>query len=63
MGTRRWAREYAHIPRLIDNYIVAEGLRRGIFKAAAVETARERARTLPHPFWSVELIDSLEVFA
>ena len=63
MNKRRWAREYAHIPRLIDHYIVAEGLRRGTFKAAAVEAARERARTLPHPFWSVELIDSLEVFA
>lgn len=63
MDTRRWAREYAHIPRLIDNYIVAEGIRRGTFKATAVEAARERARTLPHPFWSVDLIDSLEVFA
>jgi hypothetical protein len=63
MDKRRWAREYAHIPRLIDNYIIAEGLRRGSFKAAAVEAARERARTLPHPFWSVDLIDSLEVFA
>lgn len=62
MDKRRWSREYAHIPRLIDHYIVAEGLRRGIFKPAAVETARERARTLPHPFWSVDLIDSLEVF-
>ncbi|KTC26371.1 hypothetical protein AO239_29230 [Pseudomonas sp. ICMP 19500] len=63
MDKRRWAREYAHIPRLIDHYIVAEGLRRGTFKAAAVEAAREHARTLPHPFWSVDLIDSLEVFA
>jgi hypothetical protein len=63
MNKRRWAREYAHIPRLIDHYIVAEGLRRGTFKAAAVEASRERARTLPHPFWSVDLIDSLEVFA
>jgi len=63
MDKRRWAREYAHIPRLIDNYIVAEGLRRGTFKAGAVEAARGRARTLPHPFWSVDLIDSLEVFA
>lgn len=62
MDKRRWSREYAHIPRLIDHYIVAEGLRRGTFKPAAVETARERARTLPHPFWSVDLIDSLEVF-
>lgn len=63
MDKRRWTREYAHIPRLIDHYIVAEGLRRGTFKAATVEAARERARTLPHPFWSVDLIDSLEVFA
>jgi hypothetical protein len=63
MDKRRWAREYAHIPRLIDHYIVAEGLRRGTFKAAVVEAARDRARTLPHPFWSVDLIDSLEVFA
>jgi hypothetical protein len=62
MDKRRWAREYAHIPRLIEHYIVAEGLRRGTFKAAAVEAARERARTLPHPFWSVDLIESLEEF-
>ncbi|MFJ4544633.1 hypothetical protein ACIP1X_13600 [Pseudomonas sp. NPDC088885] len=60
---RRWARDYAHIPRLIDHYIVAEGLRRGTFKAAAVDSARERARIQPHPFWSVDLIDSLEVFS
>lgn len=63
MDKRRWARQYAHIPRLIDDYIVAEGLRRGIFKAAAVDAARERARTQPHPFWSVDLIASLEVFS
>jgi hypothetical protein len=63
MDKRRWARDYAHIPRLIDHYIVAEGLRRGIFKATDVAAARERARALPHSFWSVDLIDSLEVFA
>lgn len=62
MDKKRWARDYAHIPRLIDHYIVAEGLRRGIFKTAAVEAARESARSQPHPFWSVDLIDSLEVF-
>lgn len=62
MDKRRWAREYAHIPRLIEHYIVAEGLRRGTFKTTAVEAARERARTLPHPFWSIDLIDNLEVF-
>ncbi|GAB0075815.1 hypothetical protein TOC8171_12140 [Pseudomonas syringae] len=63
MDKRRWAREYGHIPRLIDHYIVAEGLRRSIFKAAAVDAARERARTQPHPFWSVDLIPTLEVFS
>jgi hypothetical protein len=63
MDKRRWEREFAHIPRLIDDYIVAEGLRRGTFKAAEVDAARERARTQPHPFWSVDLIDSLEVFS
>lgn len=62
MDKKRWAREYAHIPRLIDKYIVAEGLRRGTFKTANVEAARERARSQPHPFWSVDLIDSLEIF-
>ncbi|NMZ71034.1 hypothetical protein SAMN05216370_3657 [Pseudomonas peli] len=63
MDKRRWAREYAHIPRLIDHYIVAEGLRRKTFKAAAVEAARELARSKPHPFWSVDLVSTLEVFA
>lgn len=62
MDKRRWAREFAHIPRLVDDYIVAEGLRRGTFKLAAVEDAKKRARTQPHPFWSVDLIDSLDVF-
>lgn len=63
MDKRRWVQEYAHIPRLIDNCIVAEGLRRGIFKSATVDANRERARSQPHPFWSVDLIDSLELFA
>lgn len=63
MCKHRWAREYAHIPRLIDHYIVAEGVRRGTFKPSVVEAARERARALPHSFWSVDLIDSLEIFA
>lgn len=63
MDKRRWAREFSNIPRLIDDYIVAEGLRRGTFKLAAVEAAKERARAQPHPFWSVDLIDNLEVFS
>ncbi|MGO0110840.1 hypothetical protein [Pseudomonas putida] len=60
---RRWAREYGHIPRLIEHYIVKEGIRRGTFKAEIVDAAREQARTQPHPFWSVDLIDSLEIFS
>ncbi|WP_081735862.1 MULTISPECIES: hypothetical protein [unclassified Pseudomonas] len=63
MDKRRWAREYAHIPRLIDHYIVAEGLRRKAFKPKAIEIARERARTQPHPFWSFDIVESLEVFS
>lgn len=63
MDKRRWAREFAHIPRLIDDYIIAEGLRRGTFKPAAVEVAKKRARSQPHPFWSVDLVNSLELFS
>ena len=63
MDKRRWAQEYAHIPRLIDDYIVAEGLQRGTFKPAAVQTAREHARRDPHPFWSYDLVNNLEIFA
>lgn len=60
---RRWNKEYAHIPRLIDDYIVAEGLRRGVFKASVVNMAKEKARTSPHAFWSVDLISNLEIVA
>ncbi|MCU0074541.1 hypothetical protein N8H71_23350 [Pseudomonas koreensis] len=63
MDKWRWTREYAHIPRLIDHFIIAEGVRRGTFKTTVVEAARERARILPHPFWSVDLIDNLETFS
>lgn len=63
MDKRRWAREFAHIPRLIDDYIIAEGLRRGTFKYAGVEAAKERARVEPHPFWSVDLVGSMEIFS
>jgi len=59
---RRWARDYAHIPRLIDNYILAEGIRRGTFNLKDVEAAREHARVDPHPFWSFDEIAGLEVF-
>ncbi|MCF9002373.1 hypothetical protein [Pseudomonas syringae] len=63
MGKQRWVQEYAHIPRLIDNYIVAEGLRRGTFKSTTVDAAREQARHAPHPFWSSDVVNSLEIFA
>lgn len=63
MGKRRWSQQYAHIPRLIDDYIIAEGLRRGAFKPESVEAAREQARLSPHPFWSVDVLDSLEIFS
>ena len=63
MNKRRWSQNYAHIPRLIDHYIVAEGVRRGIFKTETVEANRELARAHPHPFWSVDLTDNLEIFA
>jgi hypothetical protein len=62
MDRKRWAQEYAHIPRLIDEYIVAEGIRRGIFRQTVVKDAREQARRAPHPFWSTELLETLEVF-
>lgn len=60
---RRWAREYAYVPRLIDNYIVVEGLRRRYFELEVVEVARKRARLDPHPFWSFDTVTGLEVFA
>ncbi|MBB6157643.1 hypothetical protein HDC30_004894 [Pseudomonas sp. JAI115] len=63
MDKRRWAKEYSSIPRLIDRYIVAEGLRRGIFKKKAVEAARKRARIDPHPFWTADMIELLETFS
>lgn len=63
MDKHRWTREYSHIPRLIDQYIIAEGLRRGTFKVANVDAAREHARTKPHPFWSIDLIESLELLS
>lgn len=63
MNKRRWASDYAHIPRLIDDYIIAEGLRRGTFKPSAVDAARSHARTQPHPFWSVDTVDTLSLFS
>jgi hypothetical protein len=49
---RKWQREYAHIIRLIDRDVVQRGLDLKIFRQAQVDDARERARTMPHPFWA-----------
>ena len=58
----RWYKDYAHIPRLIDRDVINEGLRRKIFRQAAVDQARARARSDPHPFWKAESLPSLEDF-
>ncbi|HFI2213345.1 TPA: phage integrase SAM-like domain-containing protein [Pseudomonas aeruginosa] len=63
MSKRRWMKELSHIPRLIENYIVAEGLRRGVFSQNEVNEAKARAKATPHPFWSADTIPTLEVIA
>lgn len=62
IGKISWEKELSHIPRLIDNYIIAEGLRRRIFKPEEVEIARTRARNTSHPFWTCDALNSLEAF-
>jgi hypothetical protein len=63
MNKRTWAKQFAHIPRLIDNHIIPEGIRRGVFKASTIETERKRALANPHPFWSTDTIQSLGLLA
>lgn len=58
---QRWNREFAHIPRLIDEHIIAEGIRRGVFKQSQIDDAKALAREAPHPFWNSQIIQSLEV--
>lgn len=48
----KWQRKYAHIIRLIDRDVIAKGLHGNIFQKANVDSARERARVDPHPFWT-----------
>jgi hypothetical protein len=60
MDERLWKKHYAQIPRLIERDVVAEGLRKKVFMQAAVDTAKERARIDPHPYWRLESIASLE---
>lgn len=61
ISKKRWDKELAHIPRLIEHDVIAEGLRRKVFNPADVMAARERARVDPHPFWKLDTLPSLEV--
>jgi hypothetical protein len=45
VGASRWAQVYGWIVRLIDEQVTAR------FDPVRVKTAREKARTLAHPFW------------
>ena len=58
VGAARWEREFSHIPRLIDRDVVLKGLARKVFTKVQVESARERARRDPHPFWASHTIVS-----
>jgi hypothetical protein len=51
MDIRKWERYYRHIIRLIDRDVIDAGIRKKVFRQAEVDTARERARTEPHPYW------------
>lgn len=52
MDPRKWQRRLAHIPRVIDRDVVAEGVRRKVFTQAHADACRERAKVSPHPFWT-----------
>lgn len=52
MDKRKWQRHYSHIVRLIERDVIEAGLKKKIFNQRAVDAARERARTDPHPYWS-----------
>ena len=56
VGRTRWSKRYAHIIRLIDRDIVARGMEKRVFDKVAVEGARSRARSNPHPFWALESV-------
>lgn len=53
---RRWHRQLAHIPRLIERDVIAVGLATNAFKQEQVDAARERARHDPHPFWAAPTV-------
>lgn len=56
MDIKRWKRQLAHIVRLIEHDVIEHGLSRKVFSQAAVDSARKRARTDPHPFWRADTI-------
>jgi len=62
MDTQIWSKHYAHIPRLIERDVIEAGLQKKIFTSADVDTARERARLEPHPFWRFDFLASLDTF-
>lgn len=56
MSVGKWKKSFAHIVRLIDRDVVEQGVRRRIFKTAAVLEAKKRARLDPHPFWKGDML-------
>lgn len=58
VGSRRWEKHLAYIPRMIDRDVVQDGLARKVFTRNQVDAARDRARRDPHPFWVGETIIS-----
>ncbi|MEE4811768.1 phage integrase SAM-like domain-containing protein [Pseudomonas alliivorans] len=63
MNKKRWTKTLGHIPRLIDNFIINEGLKRSLFKKEDVDKARELARTCPHPYWATDALPSLDIIS
>ena len=55
---KRWKRHYAHLVRLIERDVVDRGIAERKLDPDVIRSARDRARTNPHPFWSRP--DSLE---
>lgn len=56
MDPKRWRRQFAHIVRLIDRDVVDAGVANKMFRAAAVNRERDRAKHDPHPFWKSDTI-------
>lgn len=56
MAPTRWKRQFAHVVRLIERDVAEAGVAQGVFKQAEVDSARERARRDPHPFWRLDSV-------